>query len=354
VGALFCLLSAAGFGAMAVFGKLSYDAGVSVDALLLVRFGLAGAVLLAIALGRGALRNLPRRAVFAGLGMGVFGYAAQAGLYFSALARIDASLVALILYVYPVLVMAGAVVLRRERASRRRVWALGLALGGIGLVLSGAATGRFDIVGALLALGAAIVYTGYILVGDRVDISPLALAALVCSGAFGTFLLTGFVRGGTDLGFAPAGWLWLGALALVSTVAAILLFFAGMARLGPSVASILSILEPVVTVIAAAVVFGEMLTPIQWLGGALVLSAVLIVQWPSRSPAQPGRRTSAHAGRRPSAHARRGSSGQAGRQTGAVARSALARVAASRFFGADDQAATHNSCACSEPKSPAA
>ena len=81
------------------------------------------------------------------------------------------------------------------------------------------------------------------------DVSPLALTALVCTGATGTFLVAGFLRGGTDLGFAPAGWFWLGALALVSTVGAILLFFAGMARVGPSVASILSILEPVVTVI---------------------------------------------------------------------------------------------------------
>lgn len=269
---------------MAVFGKLSYDAGVSVDALLLVRFGLAGAVLLTVALARGALRGLSRRAVLVGLGMGVFGYAAQAGLYFSALARIDASLVALILYVYPVLVMVGAVVLRRERASRRRAWALGLALVGIGLVLSGAMGGRFDVLGALLALGAAIVYTVYILVGDRAtaDMPPLALAALVCTGAFGSFLVTGLFRGGPDLGFAPAGWFWLAALAMVSTVAAILLFFAGMARVGPSVASILSILEPVVTVVAAAVVFGEQLTPTQWFGGALVLSAVLIVQWPGR------------------------------------------------------------------------
>ena len=281
-----------------MFGKLSYDAGVSVDALLLVRFGLAGGVLMIVALTRGALRNLPRRAVLIGLGMGVFGYAAQAGLYFSALARIDASLVALILYVYPVLVMAMAVVLGRERASRRRVWALGMALAGIGLVLSGAMSGRFDAVGVLLALGAAIVYTAYILVGDRAtgDVPPLALAALVCTGAFGTFLVTGLFRGGAgpfrggpEFDFAPAGWLWLGALAIVSTVAAILLFFAGMARVGPSVASILSILEPVVTVVAAAVVFGEHLTPTQWFGGAAVLSAVLIVQWPRRVPAAPRR-----------------------------------------------------------------
>ncbi len=287
VGALFCLLSAAAFGAMAVFGKLSYDEGVSVDALLLVRFGLAGLVLMTIAVARGAFRGIPRRAVLVSLGMGVFGYAAQAGLYFSALTRIDASLVALLLYLYPILVMAGAILLGRERASRRRVWALGLALGGIILVLSGAASGRFNLAGALLAASAAVVYTCYILVGDRTtaDVPPLALTALVCTGAFGTFLVATLTRGtaGQLTTITGPGWFWLAVLSLVSTVAAILLFFAGMARVGPSVASILSILEPVVTVISAALVFGEHLSPLQCIGGAIVLSAVLIVQWPTRS-----------------------------------------------------------------------
>jgi drug/metabolite transporter (DMT)-like permease len=296
VGRLFCLLSAATFGVMAVFGKLAYDAGVSVDALLLVRFGLAGVLLLIVALARGALRSLPRRAVLTGLGMGVFGYAAQSGLYFSALARLDASLVALLLYLYPVLVMVGAIALRRERASRRRIGALAVALAGIGFVLSGAMAARFDVLGVLLALGAPIVYTCYILVGDSLttDVPPLALTALVCTGAFGTFLVLGLFRG-TDLTFAPIGWLWLAAVALVSTVAAILFFFAGMARVGPSVASILSIFEPVVTVVAAAIVFGEQLSARQWFGGALVLSSVVIVQWPRRQSLPELSRTSREA-----------------------------------------------------------
>ena len=59
VGRLFCLLSAAGFGAMAVFGKLAYDAGVSVDALLLIRFGLAGGLLITIALAVAHCANSP-------------------------------------------------------------------------------------------------------------------------------------------------------------------------------------------------------------------------------------------------------------------------------------------------------
>jgi drug/metabolite transporter (DMT)-like permease len=284
VGSLYCLLSAVAFGAMAIFGKLAYDAGVSVDALLLARFGIAGGVLLLAALARGALRGVSRRALVTGFAMGALGYAAQAGFYFAALSRIDASLVALILYVYPVLVMAAAVVLGRERASRRRVWALGLALTGIALVLSGAAGGRLDWWGALLAFGAALTYTCYILVGDQVtaEVPPLGLAALVCTGAFCTFVVIGTVRGGTDLGFGAAGWLWLAALALVSTVGAILLFFAGLARVGPSTAALLSTLEPVVTVAGAAVVFGESLSAVQWLGGALVLATVLIVQAPAR------------------------------------------------------------------------
>ncbi len=71
-----------------------------------------------------------------------------------------------------------------------------------------------------------------------------------------------------------------------------MLFFAGLARVGPSVASILSVLEPVVTVGLAAAVFSESLSVGQLLGGALVLAAVVVVQWPTagaaRSPRWPG------------------------------------------------------------------
>jgi drug/metabolite transporter (DMT)-like permease len=269
---------------MAIFGKLAYDAGVSVNALLLVRFGLAAALLLGVALARGTLRNLPRRAVVAGLGLGAIGYAAQSTFFFSALTRLDASLVALILYLYPIFVMGTAIAFRRERASRRRVAALAIALAGIALVLSGAMSGHFDWIGALLALGAPIVYTAYILVGDALtaDIQPLALTALVCTGAFGTFALLAFLHGGTTFAFEPIGWVWLVAVAGISTVAAIGFFFAGMARVGPSTASILSIFEPVVTVGAAALVFGEHLGVTQWVGAVFVLSAVVVVQWPTR------------------------------------------------------------------------
>ena len=285
MGPIACLLSAVGFGVMAVFAKLAYDEGVGLDTLLLVRFGLAGAVLVAWAGLRGRLRGLGRRTVLAGLLMGAVGYAAQAGLYFAALTRVDASQVALVFCVYPLLVMAGAVLTRRERLSSERGAALVVALAGVALVLGGTSGGSFDAAGAALALGSALVYTGYILVGDRVaGTDPLAFAALVCCGAFGTFAAASVVRGVPDLTVSAAGWSWLVLIALVSTVAAILLFFAGLARVGPSVASLLSIVEPVVTVTSAALVFGESLSAQQAVGGVLVLASIAIVQWPRGAP----------------------------------------------------------------------
>ena len=283
VGPLLCLLSAAGFGAMAIFGKLAYDAGVELGDLLLVRFALAAALLLLVAWATGALRGLARRPVLAALGMGAIGYATQAGLFFAALERMDASLLALVLYAYPALVLVAAVALGRERATRRRVAALVVASAGTALVLAGAASGTLDPVGTAMGFGAALAYTAYILTGDRVvaGVPPVALSALVCTGATGTFAIAALVTGGPELAFGADGWAWLGAIALVSTVGAVLAFFAGLARVGPSAASILSTLEPVVTVGLAAAAFGEALSAVQLAGGALVLAAVVVMQWPA-------------------------------------------------------------------------
>jgi drug/metabolite transporter (DMT)-like permease len=283
VGPLLCLISAAFFGAIAIFGKLAYDEGVVVADLLLVRFALAAAVLSAVAAATGALRGVPRRAIVAALLMGGVGYATQAGLFFLALERMDASLLSLLLYTFPAMVTAAAIAIGRERVTTPRLTALAIASAGTALVLAGAGTGALDPLATALALGAAVTYTVYILVGDRVvrQVPPLALAALVTTGATVTFSVVALVRGGPELGFTAAGWGWLAAIALVGTVGAILTFFAGLARVGPSTASILSTLEPVVTVSLAAAAFGERLTPVQLAGGALVLLAVVVLQLPA-------------------------------------------------------------------------
>lgn len=290
MGAFFCLLSAAAFGCMAIFGKLAYDEGVDVGSLLLVRFAMAAALLALVAGSVGALRGLSRTAVLSGLAMGAVGYATQAGLYFLALERMDASLLSLLLYTYPALVTGAAIVIGREEPSARKGAALALASAGTALVLAGAGTGALDPLGTVMALGAAVAYCAYILTGDRVvaGVPALALAVLVTAGATVTFGVAVAITGGPSLGFSAAGWGWLAAIALVSTVGAIIAFFAGLSRVGPSTASILSTLEPVVTVGLAAAVFGEALTAVQLAGGVLVLGTVLVLNAPLGRPRRRG------------------------------------------------------------------
>jgi drug/metabolite transporter (DMT)-like permease len=280
IGAAMCAGSAASFGAMAIFGKLAYDAGVGVLTLLFVRFVIAAAVLGALNARR--WRPFPRRRVLlVALALGSVGYAAQSGLFFTSLTRIDAGLTALVLYVYPALVTLAAVALGRDRLDRARVASLLIAFAGLVLVLFVGEPAHLDALGVALALGAAVAYTGYILVSDRVlgaSVEPLLLAAFVCAGAAASFGVAAGVSGEVDLSFDAIGWLWIGLIGGVSTVTAIGLFFAGIKRVGPSRASIISTIEPLVTVGLAALVFGEGLSPVQLAGGALVLGSVVLLQ----------------------------------------------------------------------------
>ncbi|MFL5847160.1 MAG: DMT family transporter [Solirubrobacteraceae bacterium] len=278
-GIFLVLVSALGFGGMAIFAKLAYDDGANTATLLTLRFVSASLILWVIVAARRRPRPT-RRVVIGGAGLGFFGYSLQAGGYFAALNHLDASTTALVLYTYPAIVFVGAVVLGREPWSGVKLGALGIAAVGLALVLAGGASGSLNTTGVLLACGAAIAYSTYILVADTVvaGADPFWLTAIVATGAaisVGGYTL---IAGDLDLGFQAGGWAALAGLVLISTILAITTFFLGLELVGPSTASIVSAIEPAATVALAAAVFGETLSGVQLLGGALVLSAVVLLQ----------------------------------------------------------------------------
>jgi drug/metabolite transporter (DMT)-like permease len=176
------------------------------------------------------------------------------------------------------MVAVAAIAIGRERADARRLTALILVSGGLVLVLAGAGTGALDPLGCALGLGAALIYSAYILVGERVSgrVRPLVLAALVTSGAAVTLTTGSAALGELHPGaLSLAGWGWILCLGVVSTVGAISLFFAALSRLGPTRTAIVSTAEPLTTVLLAFLVFGETLGLVQLAGGALVLGGVV-------------------------------------------------------------------------------
>jgi drug/metabolite transporter (DMT)-like permease len=270
------LASAVLLSGLGVTTQLAFDAGASVGTLLSGRFVVAAALLWPLVWLTGR-RRPDRRQVAAGLLLGV-GYSAHAWLFSASLARLDAGLVDMLLFTYPALVMLGAVALQRERWSTRRALGLGASTGGIALVLVGGLH-SLDPLGAALALGSALAYAGYILTSagelDRTD--PFALIALVVTGAAITLTAAAAVQDDLAL-HAGAPALALVVLVGVVATAGMSAFLAGIRRLGPARASVVSAVQPAFTPVLGFLVFADRLGPEQVLGGALVVTAVAAVE----------------------------------------------------------------------------
>jgi drug/metabolite transporter (DMT)-like permease len=274
-GVAYVVASALCFGAMPVFARMAYADGVDPRTLLLLRFTIAAAVVWVIFAARRA--SLPRgRGLALLVGMGGVGYAGQAFAYFTALTVASAGLVALLLYLYPVLVALLSWAVLRHPLSRLQLVAMALALGGSLLTIGRAGDG--SPLGVGLGLLAALIYSVYILVGARLpaDVTPTASTAVVTTSAAVVYAALAAV-GGVHLPVTAGGWLGVVAVAVVGTVMAIAFFLAGLERLGPVRSSIYSTLEPAFTLLLAAALLGEQVTPARLAGGALILAAVLLL-----------------------------------------------------------------------------
>jgi drug/metabolite transporter (DMT)-like permease len=275
IGFALAALSAASFGFLAIFARLAYADGAGTTTVLFLRFAIGGTIMIVILRAR-RLRLTRGRKLLGLFLMGAIGYAGQSFCYFTALRHASASLVALLLYAYPAFVTLLSAALLKERITRAKAAALALALAGTALIVGFGGGG--EALGIALALGAAAVYSVYIVCGSRLIGEGESLQASTV-----IMLSTALVYGAAVLagGFEPprgsSGAAAVVAIALVSTVVAIVSFFAGMERIGPSGASLVSTIEPLVTVLAAAAFLGESIGPLTILGGGLVISGLVVL-----------------------------------------------------------------------------
>jgi len=276
-----CIGSAAAFGALPIFGKVAFDHDVDVVTFLFIRFAIASVVLWAlVALRSQSARGRQRRHIVSALVMGAAGYGIQSTMYFLALERIDASLSALLLYAYPAMVTAAAIVLGREQATRWLLGALVVATVGTLLLLGDGLGGDADTVGVLLGFASAVGYTGYILAGDTLvaSLPPLVLSALVTAGGASAFGIYGVTTGSLHFDLDATAYLAVLGAAIIGTVVSVGTLLAGIERIGASMASVLSTVEPATTVLLAVLLLDERASALQLLGGALLIVAIVLCQ----------------------------------------------------------------------------
>jgi drug/metabolite transporter (DMT)-like permease len=218
--------------------------------------------------------------------LGIFGVAASNYFYYLAIQRTNVATAIILQYTAPVWVLLYTVARRLQKPTSQRVLGVGLAVAGIGLVIGifGPGGFRLDTIGVTAATLAAFSFAFYNLGGHsvltRYDRWTVLLYVIFSASLFWIIINPPWKIAAAH--YSASQWLFLLVFSLISVLAPFAFYFAGLQHLEPTRAIVVSCLEPVFSIVIAAVTLGEVMRPVQGVGIILVLVAIVIVQMPDR------------------------------------------------------------------------
>ena len=239
--------------------------------------------------------KLPARDLAYCLLLGTLGVAVSNYFYYVAIQRTNVATAIIVQYTAPVWVLLYVVARGQQKVSAQKVIAVALAVAGSVLVIGivGAKQERalrLDSYGIIAALLASFSFAFYNVAGHRIltryDRWRVLLWTLAAAAVF--WLIVNPPWKIVAAHYAPAQWLFLFVFSMISVLGAFSLYFLGLQYLEPTRAIIASCLEPVFSILLAALVLGEVLRPIQTLGIVFVLVAIVIVQRAGGATAEEG------------------------------------------------------------------
>jgi drug/metabolite transporter, DME family len=242
--------------------------------------------MLLIQRGAPALR-VPGRDLVRFLLIGVLGVAASNFLYYLAIQRTNVATAIILQYTAPVWVLLYTVLRGGQRPSLRRSAAVGLAVVGCALAVAFVGSGglSLDPVGVTAALLAAFSFAFYNVGGHsvlaRYDRWKVLLWVLASAATFWMFVNPPWKIVAPH--YSREQWGFMLIFSLVSVLGPFSCYFAGLQYLEPTRAVVASCLEPVFSIVIAAIALGELLRTLQTLGIVVVLVAIVLIQLPERA-----------------------------------------------------------------------
>ncbi|MFD7654846.1 DMT family transporter [Actinosynnema sp. NPDC059797] len=293
-GTFLAVLSSIAFGTSGVLAKPVMEAGAAPAQVTSARIALAAVVLL---VGTAVLRP---RALWPGsglrgwtlpLGYGLFAVVGAPLLFFVSASRIPVGIAMLLQFTAPVLVALWVRLVRRTVLPTAAWWGTAIAVAGLAVVGEVWRTPRLDTVGVVAALCSAVCLAAYYLLGERAAGRADPFGVTAVGMLFGAVVLAVLsppwlipVTAPTALG---PSWLLLVVMALFSTVVAYLTGILSLRHVPPAVASVIGLLEVVVSAALAWWLLGEELTAVQVAGAVVLLTGAAVVQ--VASAPRPGR-----------------------------------------------------------------
>jgi drug/metabolite transporter (DMT)-like permease len=235
---------------------------------------------------RGRDLKLPARDLGQCFLLGVLGVAASNYFYYLAIQKTNVATAIILQYTAPVWVLLYMVTRGLQRVTLQRVSAVALAVVGSALAIGIVGSGgfRLNTLGVLAALAAAFSFAFYNVGGHRIlaryDRWKVLLYTLLSASAF--WMVVNPPWKIADAHYSAGQYLFLFGFSLISVLAPFSCYFAGLQHLEPTRAIVASCLEPVFSIVLAALILGEVMSPLQTLGIVIVLAAILVVQTPER------------------------------------------------------------------------
>ncbi len=275
-GVLFALLSASGFAVLGLFAKLIYREGFAVQQALAWRFTVAALFLWMYLFLSGKYRH-PRGQYWRLALLGLFGFAPQAGLYFLTVSYLEPGLTSLLLYLYPAFVIIFGILFLKRKPGLVQLAALVLSI--TGCVLTFWTRGDYPMMGYVLGVTVAVAYAGYILVTERVliGIDPVFATTVIMTVAAALYWLLSLAGGVVRFPQSIEAIGGILGVAVISTILPVIALFAALKRIGSADASLVSTVEPLITICVSALLLGERLGSLQLAGGACILAALLVL-----------------------------------------------------------------------------
>ena len=283
-GTLYTLLAACGFAAVSTLTVIATGQGVSLPVVLLWRYTL-GAVVMVSFVSLRAYPRMPWRESMRFIVLGGGGQALLVGMALSSLQYgITPAILAFLFYTYPAWVTVVQTARRAEALTPRRALAVALSFGGIAVIYGtpfGGAGAPLERTGFALAIGAAIIYGMYIPLMQWMQKShPVAVTSAYGKiGSAVCFLLLALGDRSITATMSSTAWMAIVALTLFSTVMPSVFFLMGLMRLGAVRTAIVSTVEPFLTAVLGAIVLRQAITANILAGGAMIVTAVVILQF---------------------------------------------------------------------------
>lgn len=282
---LFVAISGILYGFLGYLGTSLLRDNISISTMLFWRFLIASSWIFLFTIRKysvlRAFNAIDTRTLFFTFFLGAIGYAGSSWFYFIASQYTGTGLAMVIFFSYPIIVALASWIKNRETINAVTIFTLIFMMTGL-FFLRDSSAHQFNMIGIFFGIVAAICYAFYVMGSKRISsitVNSNVLTIMVSLGCAFIFLMLSISSHSFVFPHSMKSWLYLLALGILATALPIQLMLEGLKYVSSMRASIISVLEPLVTVFVGVLLLNESISYLQILGVSIILISALLIQF---------------------------------------------------------------------------